>query len=171
MNGETSQPPSKLYEEFFGSQDWARIQLEKVPEIRVADYMLLPRSHCGNILTTQQLALRNSMPIRLGVELGWNKANAFLSTSSRYAGISPKSRPPNMLKNDGRICFGIKSADRISTNGHHIEACGNKKAFLERFCPECDIKFHMNAARRRAERRKVVVERDKAVLQRFRLIQ
>lgn len=167
VNGETSQPPSKLYEEFFGSQDWARIQLEKMPETRVVDYLTLPASQL-NMLTSQQMALRRTLPLHWSRESGGNKGNAPLTIFTRYGELDQTLNP---LRYDGRICFGIKNADRISTNGHQVEACGNIKPFLERFCSECDIEFHMNVARRRAERQKLVVERDKAVLRRFRLIQ
>lgn len=166
VNGKTSQPPSKLYEEFFGSQDWARIMLEKVPETRVACYMLLPASQV-KILTPQQLALRNTLPLYWSRE-SYNKRNAPLTIFTRYRELD---RTLNPLRYDGRICYGAKNFGGTNSNGFYVGPCGNIKPFLERFCSECDIKFHMNVARRRAERQKVVLERDKAVLRRFRQIQ
>lgn len=137
VNGETSQPPSKLYEEFFGSQDWARIQLEKMPETRVVDYLTLPASQL-NMLTSQQMALRRTLPLHWSRESGGNKGNAPLTIFTRYRELD---RALNPLRYDGRMCFGIKNS--ISAKGRKINFCGKRKPFLERFCSECDIKFHM----------------------------
>jgi hypothetical protein len=138
VNGNTSQLSEFLYEEFFSTQDWVEIQLKRVPEKRVVDYMILPASQL-KLLTPQQMALRNTLPLYWSRE-GWNKKNAPLTIFTRYRELDQSLNP---LRYDGRICFGITNADKISPNGQQVEACGNIKPFLERFCSECDLRFHM----------------------------